>query len=125
MSEPSEYDKLRAEWYKKLKDEGYEDIESSETHLRFYSSTFAREKSLLSWEAKQAYYQMATTFLAENRFRSKLERIIWEYHANGMSGRDIAKTLEKVKIHINRMTVWRIVSRLEKKMKKKYLVGKS
>lgn len=51
-----------------------------------------------SWEAKQEYYIMAEHFLNEYKFKSNFERIIWEYHTNGMSARNILKTLKKAKV---------------------------
>lgn len=118
-----DYKKLKKLWYQKLKTSGFEDAESSEHHLKVWSSQFARKKSVLSWEAKAAYYHMANAFLNAYKFESDLERIIWEYHSNAISVRNITKLLKKVQIHTNRMTVWRTVNKLENKMKEMYLIG--
>ena len=119
----SDYDKLRKLWYEKLAAVGFEDAESDDHNLKVWSSQFARKKSVVSWEAKAAYYYMANNFLNEYEFETDLERIIWEYHANAISVRDITKLLKGVKINTNRMTVWRTVHHLETIMKEMYLVG--
>lgn len=121
MSNPSDYDKLRAVWYKKLKDDGFEDIESDDHNLKVWSSKFARKKTLVSWQAKAAYYYMAENFLRDYKFVSNREKVIWEYHANALSIREITRLLKKVRIKTSRMAVWRIVIRLEKIMKKMYM----
>ncbi len=134
----SDYRALKKLWYKKLKetkrksnqnliflddapeDEYFKDIERNEYELK-RPSEFVRERYLKSWQSKETYYYAANHFLNEYKFVSALERIIWEYHSNGISGRNIAKTLTKTRRRpINRMTVWRIVKRLNKEMKKLY-----
>lgn len=119
----NDYKKLKEIWYKKLAKSGFEDIELDENTLKkgTRSSEFARPRSVKSWRSKEAYYYMATHFLHEHTFTSSLERAIWEYHSNGISGRDIARLLTSVRSKkINRMTVWRIVKKLNVIMKATY-----
>ncbi len=113
---PSQFKKLQAKWYKKLKAEGFRDIEVVEPTTRVYGSQ-------VTIEAKQYYYQIANRFLTEHIFENKRDKIIWEYHANGMSIRNIVKTLKKVRIKTYRRAVWETVSKLRKIMKEKYLVN--
>lgn len=120
----TEYEKLRAIWYKKLDKAGFKDIERDEDNLKSWTATKVN-RSLHSWESKEAYYQMATNFLSDYTFASNTEKLIWEYHAEGISTRDIAKLLKnKVKtMVVSRTTMWATVRRLEKIMKKMYLSG--
>lgn len=121
---PSDFQKLKAKWYKKLEKSGFFDIEQDEQHLKSYSSQFQRERSVLSWEAKEAYYHMCDLMLNEYKFASRLERIIWEYHSNAISFRDIATILNKTRVvTITKDTVYRVVKRIEHRMKLKYLAG--
>lgn len=115
------YQELKDIWYEKLKQDGFEDIEHDEDHLKSWASDFKRARSLHSWQAKASYYYMAEHFLREHRFKSKKEKIIWEYHSNGTSIRNIVLTLKKVNIESTRQSVWETLSRLEKLMKKKYM----
>lgn len=127
----SDFNKLKAKWYAKLAKSNFKDIEKNEYELIEPSSIFTRtkgrsESSLteVGWAAKRDYYNMATDFLAVHPFESKIDRIIWEYHANGLSCRDIAATLNKVrKKKTDKTSVWEIVHKLEVIMKKMYLVG--
>ncbi len=125
----TEYQKQKEIWYKKLKNtkseeypNGFEDIESDENNLKEWSSKFARKKSMDSMEAKQMYYSLATQFLNIYHFENELERVIWTYHTEGISVRNIAKTLKKVKLKkTNRQTVWLVVKKLRTAMKKMYV----
>jgi hypothetical protein len=119
----TEYEKLRDVWYAKLAKSGFVDAEQDEEYLKQGSSARAYLQRP-TWRHQVEYYQMATDMLNTYKFASKVEQVIWEYHANGISTRDIATTLNKVrKKKILRMTVWRIVRRLEIEMKKLYVVG--
>lgn len=121
------YQKLKAEWYAKLKKSGFEDIEGDEDNLKIWSSTYFAHKLRTthsgSWQAKASYYSMAERFLQEYKFESNLDYAVWEYHANGISVRDITATLKKANVKTNRHYVWLIVRKLENEMKKAYLEG--
>lgn len=117
-----DYKTLKAIWYKKLEKSGFEDIEAEDERLKAWSSQFKRQRSVDSWEAKAAYYSMADSFLNDYKFASRIERIIWEYHANGLSIRGIVETLNKVrKKKTHRTEVWLTVNRLETAMKNMYM----
>lgn len=111
-------------WYKKLQKEGFEDIESDEHHLKFYTSQFAAKFIPETWQAKARYYQMATNFLEEYKFNTKLEQVVWEYHVNAISYRDIAKILKKVRLvkNTNRTTIYKMIKRLKEKMFDMYVL---
>lgn len=121
----SDFDKLKAKWYKKLEKSGFEDIESSEDRLKSYSNKFARKdeymNSVDTWETKAEYYYIAEYFLNTHKFNSKLEKSIWEYHANGISVRNIVNILKKVRIETNKIVVWDTINRLRKIMRRQYV----
>ncbi len=131
MAHSNNLKKLQAVWYKKLKKSGFDDIEKNEYELIEPSSIFSRttgrsESSLttIGKEAKRDYYMMATDFLNTYEFTSDLERIIWEYHSNGLSLKDICETLNKIrrkKVAFSK--VRKTVEDLKELLKKKYLIG--
>lgn len=88
--------KLRDEWYSKLKETGFVDIEralsnSSDSHLEQFESS---KKNLFEdVSGKQQYYQMANEFLAHFKFECEQDREIWELHTNTFSYRKIAKVM--------------------------------
>lgn len=118
----TDYDKAKALWYKKLKEEGFEDIEQDENRLKTWTTAHARYGSPTSRQAKADYYLMAEHFLNNYTFERELDRAIWEYHTNGISIRDIADTLNCTGvIKTERNAVWKIVNQLETLMKNMYL----
>lgn len=126
MKKPDQ--KLKAKWYKKA---GFDDPESPHFDIEQDEIYFkGRGTSVIdyrqaAWESTSEYYYLATMFLQEHKFKSNLERIIWEYHSNGLSVVDIAETLTKVRRRkLGRMTVWRALKKLELIMKKQYGVIK-
>lgn len=116
-------------WYAKLKKSGFEDIERHENArfvLKSSSDKFTTPEAIRDYYAKSEYYSMARKFLHDYKFASKLERIIWEYHTEAISVRDIALLLKNVKVmRANKDNVSEIVIRLASEMKKIYLVGYS
>ncbi len=121
---PESFQDLKATWYAKLEKSGFEDAERDEYTLRFSSSKFNTDETARNYYAKLEYYTMAGKFLHDHKFVSNLEKVIWEYHVNGISARNIAKLLKKVKIiKPNKDNVSQIIARLVKEMKKIYLVG--
>lgn len=95
---------LKREWYKKLKKEGFDDIEADETRLKTWSSgtgspyrnTYKYKENM--FDAKADYYRLAEHFLNEHRFKNNTERTIWEYHANGIGFRSIVDIYSELKI---------------------------
>ncbi len=119
----SNYRELKKKWYAKLKNSGFEDIERNEDLLKRPSSVvFGDYRKIAFGIAKFEYYQMAARFLNEHDFKNNRERIIWEYHANGISIRNIVKLLKKVRIKTYRRAVWNIITRLRATMKDQYMV---
>lgn len=90
-----EYQKLKKLWYKKLAKSGFRDVEQDEDNLKLWSSRFARVPVLLG---RQDYYIMATNFLTDYEFQSKIDEAIWAYHTEGISYRNIAKLLKKARV---------------------------
>lgn len=123
MAKKADLKKLQREWYKKLEDDGFKDIEQDEYGLKHWSSHWNTRHSIEEIQSKISYYEMADKFLSTHKFDSEVERAIWEYHSNGIGSRDIVITLAKVGIRQNRTYICRIIKRLETLMKNQYLPG--
>ena len=120
--QPDDYEKLRALWYKKLEASGFEDIEQSDGNLKVWAGKFKSRRFQELMVNNEHYYQLVNQFLNDYQFASTRDKIIWTYHAEGLSVRDIATTLNKIKAtKTNRQTVWVIIKRLEGAMKKMYV----
>jgi hypothetical protein len=96
-----EFKALKAKWYGKLHKSGFDDIEHDEEHLKrnasepFTSKTRGRRyrDKQVYFESREEYYRLAGRFLNEHKFSDKKEELIWSLHSEGMSIREIAKTL--------------------------------
>ncbi len=91
-----EFAELKAEWDKKLEKSGFEDIETpkgdlKDSHAAFFESHYNQTDAF----AKEQYYRQAGFFLYEHKFKTELERRIWELHVEGIGIREIVKVLKK------------------------------
>ena len=87
--------RLRNEWYAKLKDEGFVDIEKAQ--LEDYGSDLKRYNSTQNFkEAQVEYYERAKEFLLNYEFPNESEKIVWELHSQGMTER---KMIAWLKLH--------------------------
>lgn len=111
------YTQLRKIWYAKLAKSGFEDIEQDENNLKEWSSRIINKQYIDPLQTDAEYYYLATNFLNTYGFESERERIIWEYHANAISCRDIAKLLRKVRIKTTKTAVWLVIKRLRSVMR--------
>lgn len=118
-----DYRKLQAEWDRKLKKSGFEDIEqrNGEFKNRVTSNGSPSRLDPATFEAWQTYYRLAGQFLHEHQFDSPIERQIWELHADGLSAHKIAVILKKQRIRKkSHDTISIIIRRLADEMVKKY-----
>lgn len=98
------FKQLQKRWYGKLKEKGFEDIEKNEYEFKSVpNSTYkftqkARMHSNSPDYGKQEYYLMASHFLNEHKFASKLESAVWAYHSEGLSYRNISRILSAAKV---------------------------
>lgn len=89
---------LQKLWYKKLKDDGFDDIEKNEYRLKLWHSVHFRDPRRSDPEvvsARHSYYRIAGQFLFDHKFDTLLEKQIWKHHSEGKSIRDIEKLLAK------------------------------
>lgn len=91
---------LRDEWYKKLKEQGFEDIEDinspREMLKTWHSRDFARRFNEDRFSAKQEYFLAAVHLLERFKFETALDKEIWTLHADGKSLREIAAITQRV-----------------------------
>jgi len=129
MPIPKNFQSLKAEWYQKLKDAGFDDIEQDENYLkRWTSAAHLRGKhkgrdfeTVLRHQGYvQDYFRLTKWFLHDYKFESTRLKLIWHYHSNGMPYRDIAVRLKSFGINLSASTIQSYIYRLEKKMLAKY-----
>ncbi len=116
--EKKDFLKLKKDWYKKLEEDGFEDIElhnwkTGETFERTNGVSQADVVKTYSAEAEE-YYRLAAQFvweLEEEGEESEVAIAIWRLHADGVGYRRIAKMLK-----VARNKVEKTVPRLKKRM---------
>lgn len=88
------YEDLRDKWYARIKTKGFNDIEQTKDGQLSYGlgKNFRLKQNSLTEE----YYYLARQFLNDYQFEDEIQKVIWEYHSEGLSTRDIAETLRKV-----------------------------
>lgn len=87
------FKKLQKTWYKKLADTGFVDIERHGDKQTSHAARFADNYDPITTPAKEHYYRVASQMLYEYDFKDELERAAWELHCEGLSIRNIVKTL--------------------------------
>jgi hypothetical protein len=109
---------LQKKWYKKLADEGYKDIEQADGLLKSWN--FGRKDHIdLGVRAIRAeYYRLAGQFCYVHKFKSSLEKAIWQMHSEGISIRRISRALwpKNPDIYLDRNRVYITIKKLAKVM---------
>lgn len=114
---------LQNEWYEKLKNDGFDDIETRRGALKkFHSKRFRSATDPYSdpeyLKSKQNYYIRATQFITFFKFESDLEKEIWTLHADGKSFRVIALSIRHKDKGANKDKISGIINRLKIHFKK-------
>jgi hypothetical protein len=96
-----EFKQLHRAWMDKLKDEGFKDIEDVNSPLEMlktWDSMYFLDGAE-SFSEVEEYYQIARELLNTHDFDSAIEKIVWEFHSEGMSVRAIELKLIESKIY--------------------------
>lgn len=122
MKKRTELQLLTDTWYKRLAAEGFKDIENRGGSLNSASPRSFRSKDPIQRQAIEDYYSICYQFLIEYKFTTEIEKVMWEYHTNGISIRNISKILTGAKVKkISKTSVGEIIRNLEITMKNMYL----
>ncbi len=108
-----DFKKLQKQWYSKLKDDGFQDIEQDEDNLiQWHSKLFVKTRRDIVTDSKEEYYRLAGHFLYDFKFKTRLEKTIWKYHAEGMSIQKITDLLKDEGYKVYRSGIHKILQRL-------------
>lgn len=84
---------MKREWYSYLNKTGFKDLEKSEYQLKTYSSSLDNNQEIQNkyvYEAKQNYFMWASTQVYQKDFKSNRDKIMWEFHSEGLTSKEIA-----------------------------------
>jgi hypothetical protein len=113
MSEEDEFIKLQTLWYEKLKQSGFQDLETSRGFLKDWpSQRLRRDYTPERFQEKLNYYRFASQLLWEFKFKTKLEKKIWELHTEGKSMREISFQVRTHKNKMNHNKVRKVINKL-------------
>jgi hypothetical protein len=116
-----DYKRLRAEWYGKLKDLGFQDIEQDDDKLKaWHSLRFLgyNRANVQNQQATHDYYYYANQFLHSYKFPKKIHKLIWEQHTRCIGPKRIAELLNKDKAYdTDHNEVWKIIKYYKIKFK--------
>lgn len=104
MSNPfktKQFKDLEKEWYGRLTKSGFKDIERRDRIGKAAGrmKTGTLDNIIHSYDehqfsVKEEYYRVAGQFLHSYKFKSALEKSIWSMHSEGLSIRNIIKSLK-------------------------------
>jgi hypothetical protein len=102
-----DFKRLQSEWYKKLSESGFSDLESpKDPDAKLQKEARIKNYSL----ERETYFSLAENFLERSKL-TPLESSIWALHAEGLSLRE---TMHKLKLKY--YVCQRVVLRLKKAM---------
>lgn len=115
------FKKLQNEWYEKLKEDGFEEIEDTDSPREllkaWHGQYFQIKHTPLNYQITEQYYYMAAQLLNYYCFPTQTEEDIWRYHSDGLSTRDIAGELKKKGIKTSKDAVNKVIRSLIEVMK--------
>jgi hypothetical protein len=108
---------IERDWYRKLKETGFEDIEDTsrpDRMLKSWHSFRHRKFSTLQIDCVKTYYDNADELLTQGRFSSREIEQIWAFHCEGLSCREIERRINRFK---KKSMINRIIRSIEKGIK--------
>lgn len=114
--------KLQRQWYARLRDDGFDDVEyGREDGPLKVACRENRGIDTLEYEATLEYFSRASEFLETRHWTTATEREVWRRHADGASLREIAAAMGRSKKWAERrvselraeMTAWWSAAREE------------
>lgn len=115
--ETNEFKELEKEWYRKLEENKFLDIEkkkNGESFLRQRSGYCYRRTIQNQVSARQEYYElMAQCFQSEFRFKDEIEEYVMEKTAHGGSINEISRVLRNINERYHRGTIRLIIQKFE------------
>jgi hypothetical protein len=91
-----EFKKLQRQYYARLKEQGFQDIEDDNGRMVFYTERLHQLKRFTMdlMGPIRDYYSWALQHAARSEFENSIDEKIWTMHAEGKSSREIAKEVD-------------------------------
>lgn len=111
---------LQQEWYLKLEQEGFKDIENTDTPhrpLKKWHKVKFQDVTEDHVQAKLSYYSKAKDLLRSHSFESQAHKEIWEMHSDGLSKRKIERLLKDSSTPFKREYIGKVIALLAHEIK--------
>jgi hypothetical protein len=95
--EKREFKTLQRQWYKKLKESGFNDLEIDNKFI--FSGQYAGklafvyDENPLAWESKEEYFRQACAYVLKHKFTKPVEKAIFKLHSEGAEKPEIVQAL--------------------------------
>lgn len=106
-----EFIELKDQWYQKLKEEGFEDLEDESQYIKKIQHLHFFRWTPLKIQTQRDYYIHCEYFLNSHSFKKEQHRKIWELYTKGVPFRKISEKVDQ-----GLKEVHQTVKRLRKKM---------
>lgn len=111
------FKELQNEWYRRLSELEFNDIEDDKGKLKQNAGNSYRTTNHTIINAKLRYYELLGIWNHEKGFRDDVEKLVMERRANGVMIKDICLELESMGERCHRQTVRWIIQFYERKWK--------
>lgn len=113
-----EFKKLQKDWYQRLKENGFKDIEKDE-RLNEPVETLFRNTDEFLMPLQEEYYRLLSQAVNDENtvFKNEADRYILTKYSEGMQIKDIVEDLSKLGMPRKRLAIRYIIRRYEMKWK--------
>ena len=116
-----EFKAMEKEWYGKLKDDGFIDIEDTtraNNPLKSWHNYRFKQIPSSKMETTRSYYDEVNDILLTHTFKTDLHRTIFELHCKGLSKRKIEKALASTQNPLKSTRIYMIIQEILQEAKK-------
>jgi hypothetical protein len=127
----SEFKSLENEWYQRLEESGFHDIENRDNPdgmLKTDRSVVEFDETRIESvgfrsEARALYFRNGAEVLKSYPFENETHRRIWQLHMDGLSNREIARKIEGMSPSYQRSRVGEIIFRIARGLSTTFPLG--
>lgn len=107
------FKELTKEWYKRLKEDGFQDIEQDERYLKENSYKAYQGADEITRDTKLLYFTLLTHHIGRAEFKTEVDRIVLLMRSEGAKIKSICDYLSSIGESRTRVTVRIIIRRYE------------
>ena len=114
-----EFKTLQKEWYEKLSQEGFVDIETTigleQELIQSATYPYRHDKNVNVRDNKQTYFELLCQWVSDEEFVSKIDELILTHRSEGLKITEIVAALKEQKLSRDRETIRFTIRKYEHK----------